>query len=224
MEEGKVKRGRKGKRVTYERGKQLSLTVPQYIDDTTLLWINSQPQFATSVWELVRRAAHNEMSLNNSQLQGSNLPLEQILRILSANKENIITDKVVLGNEKSEELKTVIQDDLEVQINKYKREEDFKKQDKIKKEEEIKNQEEAEKQEELKNKQNAALEETAATLNLVEKTKLKDNSNSEFKGLDLNNIAKRRKGSTPMSRTTGGMTQLPGNRENPLESGVIGNK
>jgi hypothetical protein len=48
-------------RKRYSYGDKIHLTIPNYIDQLTIDWINSQPAIATKVWETLMKAAHNEI-------------------------------------------------------------------------------------------------------------------------------------------------------------------
>lgn len=56
----KTFRKERGRKI-YACGDRICLDVPKYIDQLTLEWINSQPSIATKIWEILIKAAHNDV-------------------------------------------------------------------------------------------------------------------------------------------------------------------
>lgn len=97
MSEGS--KSRKGiapvKREVLQRKDRISFTVPSYIDDETLAWINQQKQrrLQPAIFELIRQYVHGEL-VHVSMLNASIPPLQTISRNIVATVPNVITNQV----------------------------------------------------------------------------------------------------------------------------------
>lgn len=77
-------------RKTYGYGDRISINIPKYIDQCTLDFINSQRLIANKIWELVMKAAHDEIGQVNSRSILKALGVENIeaLNGLLQNSQN----------------------------------------------------------------------------------------------------------------------------------------